>query len=861
MYYTRKVRFLNLLVSTVLMVLITYGCGQYFVGHSQSQSESVETAQPEIQSLMSTQPKPQSVEPRTKPKGPLFDWKNVNIQGMGYVTGLTIAPLPPYDVYVRTDVGGPYRFDRKNNRWLPLMDMFNSSFSRAGIGIESIAVDPSVPNRVYTVVNRYNSSFKENDTLEKYNYAGEVMVSDDRGASWKPTGLGKHNLYVGPNSAYRSEAGERLAVDPNKSGLIYFGSRRDGLWKKDGNQPWTRVLGGLPKPSSLPGYKMPDGSENKDLPGFTFVSFDPTKGTRNRPTQRIYVGIHGSGVWQSTNGGISWTSIGGSENPLDGVVASDGTLYVSFGTPGQEGKIHGSVRKYLNSAWKDITPDGEGRVYSGITVQRNQPNTIMAISERLVYRSTDGGNNWSKQTMYMGAYDANHPKDPVNPSAPNYYQSYSGTGAASVVIDPSNPKQVWWTNGWGVARTDDVTVPKPFYKWLMNNLEELDVNIVRVPPKPKAQGGADLLSGVQDKIGFRHQSRNQVPTTNFRPANIPVNPAFQWANPDWKVYPQPFPHVAGATGMDYSYKNPDYAAFVGFHQWQGFWPIYGMSSDNGRTWKAFDSIPKENLWKPDKSGQEDVVAMGGQIAMSPTNPQNMVWAPTWGTWPHYTTDGGRTWKLAYNLDHPPKPDPYDPQNNDHTHYEYLPKSWANSISPWLSAYVLAADRQDPKGMTFYYFNNGTFYYSTDGGATWKQSSSTLPAWLILSAIVPNPTQQGDVWMSFARNPENITVNKLYRSTNGGKTFDVVSSVASCEFMTFGKGSSDKNPYIYIFGRVGTATEDAMYKSENMGKSWIRISDPNSLQFPGITWLEGDMRTANLVYVGLTGRGIMFGEGS
>ena len=49
--------------------------------------------------------------------------------------------------------------------------------------------------------------------------------------------------------------------------------------------------------------------------------------------------------------------------------------------------------------------------------------------------------------------------------------------------------------------------------------------------------------------------------------------------------------------MDYSYKNPDYAAFVGFHQWQGNWPVYGMTNDNGKTWKAFESIPEENLWK------------------------------------------------------------------------------------------------------------------------------------------------------------------------------------------------------------------------------------------------------------------------
>ncbi|WP_427162011.1 exo-alpha-sialidase [Aliinostoc sp. HNIBRCY26] len=787
----------------------------------------------------------------------LFSWKNVNIQGMGYVTGLVISPLSPYDVYIRTDVGGLYRFDFANNRWLPLMDKFDSNFAGGGIGVESIAIDPKNSKRVYAVVNRSNSTYQEYG-MTKYKFSGEVMVSNDRGATWQATGLGNQNVYVGPNQDYRTDTGERLAVDPNNSGVIYFASRRNGLWKKTSSTTWTQVSGGLPAPSSLPKYKNADGSDNPNIPGFTFVAVDKTSGTSTQSSQKIYVGVHGSGVWCSTNGGLSWANIGGGQNPGRGVVASDGTLYVSS-TNWETGA--GSVQKYKSGTWTNISPDGTGRTYAAVTVQKGQPNTVMAISDRYIYRSMNGGSSWSKQTLYMGAYDANYPQDPVNSSAPPYYQSYSATAASVAVIDPSNPKQVWWANGWGVARTDDVTVPNPTYKWLMNNLEELDANMVRVPPKPKTLGGADLLSAVQDMIGFRHVDRNQVPTAHFNPVNIPINPAYKWANPDWTVYPTPFPHVAGATGLDYSYKNPDYAAFVGFHQWQGYWPIHAITQDNGKTWRAFDSVPSEMLWKWDKSGQELVMPSGGQIAMSPTNPQNMVWAPTWGTWPHYTTDGGKTWKLTYNVDHPLPPVPYDPQNNDHTHYTALPKGWPNSISPWLSTYILAADRQDPQGKTFYYYDGWTFYYSTDGGANWRKGASgNLPSWKIRPTIVSNPTKTGDVWMSFARNPEEASGNKLYRSTDGGKTFATIPSVDSCEYITFGKGSSDTNPYIYIFGRVGGATKDTMYKSENMGQNWIQISDPNVLQFPGITHMEGDMRATNLVYVSISGRGIFFGEG-
>ena len=785
-----------------------------------------------------------------------FAWKNVNIQGMGYVTGIAVSPVSPNDVYVRTDVGGPYRFDRGGNKWLPLMDMYNTNFARGGIGVESVAVDPVLSSRVYVAVNRGNSTYQEWGK-QKYNYSGEVMVSDDRGVTWKPTGLGSKNVFVGPNSAYRADTGERLMVDPNKSGLLYFASRKDGLWKRNGDAGWERVNGGLPGASSLPGYS-PD---NVDMPGFTFVAFDKNSGGGGNASRNIYVGVHGSGVWASNDGGNSWRNIGGANNPVRGTVASDGTLYVSFATwDNNWSKNTGSVRRFKNGSWTNITPDGDRRIYSAVTVQPNVPNVVMAVADREVYRSTNSGVNWTKLTMTMGANDPNEPGVPTNSTAPGYYKGYSSSGAAAIAFDPSNTKQLWWVNGWGVARTDDVTAAKPFYKWLMNNLEELDSNMVRVPPKPKSQGGADLLSAVQDMIGFRHVDRNLVPTSKINPQGIPINPDFKWANPNWTTYPIPFPHVAGATGMDYSYKNPDNAALVGFHQWQGFWPVHGITSDNGQTWKAFPSIPIQTLWKYDKSGQEQARAIAGQIAMSPTNPQNMVWAPSWGTYPHYTMDGGKTWKLANNLDAGSKPNPFDAKNNDHIFYQALPKSWANGISPWLSAYILTSDRADPQGKTFYYFDNQTFFYSNDGGANWKKGASgQFPGFMIRPTVVSNPLKQRDVWMSIARNPEDINGNKLYRSMDGGKSFTTVGSVDSCEFITFGKGANNINPYIYIFGRVRGATQDTMYKSEDMGNSWIQISDPSKLQFPGLTHMEGDMRTSNLVYTALAGRGIMVGS--
>jgi uncharacterized protein (TIGR03437 family) len=792
----------------------------------------------------------------------LFQWKNVNIQGMGYVTGLVVQPSAPFDVYIRTDVGGAYRFDRPSSSWIPLLD---GMVTQGGIGTESVAIDPGSPLRAYVVIPGVNSIVNN-----EYQYSGEAMVSEDQGVTWRATGLAQYNVYIGPNDDYRVESGERLAVDPNNSSVLYFASRRNGLWKglrqPNAQYIWAPVAGGLPAWTTSP---------TVDPAGYTFVLYD-SRTTVNGVSQTIYTGVHGSAVWRSADGGQTWTSLGGPTNPVRGVVASDGTLYVSGGvtSPGA-----GNVARYSNGQWTDITPGDNSAPYTGITADPGTPGTVMVGRNNSVWRSTNAGTAWSQQVMLM-----NGAGDPYtsgsNSSAPNYYLSTAGAsgGMAALFIDPSNTQQVWWTNGWGVATTTNVTASPPFWAWQMQNLEELVGVMVRVPPKPQASGGADLISMVEDMVGFRHVSRDQVPSSKISPAGVPFDPNanFSWQTSMYggTTYPVPWPNVSMGASLDYSYYQPNNLAFVGNGEWQA-WSLYGSSSDNGATWTAFASVPSEQLW----SGGTQLLStpVSGQIAMSSTNPLNMIWAPAWGTfdggfdtanganapWPHYTTDGGKTWALCM-LAHPPaQPNPYDPQNNNDVHYNALPKSWAIGISPYVTSNILSADRNDPNGKTFYYWDNTYFYYSTDGGATWTTSTASgFPSYITNVTIASNPATYGDVWMAFARNAccgtADVNGNPLYHSTDGGKTFQTVAGVGVCDKIAFGLGNSPQTPFIYILGRITGDTRDAIYKSEDGGQTWIRITNPDTQAVLNVAQMEGDMRTSNLLYLAMGGRGIWYG---
>ena len=79
--------------------------------------------------------------------------------------------------------------------------------------------------------------------------------------------------------------GERLAVDPNRTSTLFFGSRHDGLWRSDDSgKSWRKVQGfpwkglGPPRPQHAHG-------------GISFVVIDAATATLGTRSQIIYAGV------------------------------------------------------------------------------------------------------------------------------------------------------------------------------------------------------------------------------------------------------------------------------------------------------------------------------------------------------------------------------------------------------------------------------------------------------------------------------------------------------------------------------------------------------------------------------------------
>ena len=125
--------------------------------------------------------------------------KNAPIGGGGFVTGI-VTHKTSGDRYCRTDVGGAYRWDAANNKWIQLLDWLNES-ENGFIGVEALALDPQNANNVYML-------------------CGTSYINGGRTAILKSTDKGNTFTYTDVTAKFKAHGngsgrgnGERLAVD------------------------------------------------------------------------------------------------------------------------------------------------------------------------------------------------------------------------------------------------------------------------------------------------------------------------------------------------------------------------------------------------------------------------------------------------------------------------------------------------------------------------------------------------------------------------------------------------------------------------------------------------------------------------
>lgn len=724
-----------------------------------------------------------------------YAWRNVVVGAGGFIPGIVFSPVERGLAYARSDMGGAYRFDAAAGRWAPLMD---SSPRSGDFGIESIAADPIDADVVHAAVGVHKAD------------PGAMLRSSDRGATWRRTEV---PFRMGGNEDGRG-LGERLAIDPNDNRILYFGSRHDGLQRStDGGASWRKV-----EAFPLKGLGTP--TDRSTHGGLSFVVFDPRSGQRGQPSRTLFVGVadpHEHALYRSDDAGRTWRPVeGGPRAELSAAKAElddRGVLYVTCTLGiGPNGVTDGEVwRLDTNTdAWTDISPPRpqttQGGGFMGVALDRKRPGVIMVSTLNrwqpgdTIWRSTDDGRSWTSLRDKARHDVSATPYLNWGNDKPDF-----GWWIAALALDPFDSDRLVYATGATVYETRNLSAadarkPTDWTPWV-EGIEQTAVITLVSPPK-----GPQLLTGFGDISGFAHEDLSRSPQRQF------TTPVF-----------------ANTNQIDYAGAAPDIVVRSGT-------PHEGVASQghDGSTlaWSDNAGLSWKPLGRPrPASGQTPVVADNPRMDLYRDAPitvsadgSTFVLATPQVVW---SRDQGATWTVCAGL-------------------------------PMLLRPV--ADRKDP--MLFYAldFRTGAWCVSVDGAESFAAvpsrglpatSAEDRPTWReVAFPLKAVPDHEGDLWF--------VSRSGLYNSRDGGQSFDRIDGGLNVEMMDFGKPAAGSTyPTLFAIGTRGDVR--GVFRSDDRGKSWIRLNDDQHEYGRRFRAIAGDPRVFGRVYVATDGRGVVYGE--
>ncbi|MBE5863252.1 MAG: endoglucanase [Lachnospiraceae bacterium] len=457
-----------------------------------------------------------------------YRYQNAPIPGGGYVTGFVFEPAVKGMLYLRTDIGGAYRFDPQDQRWKSLCDSVTAEDKAVTYPI-AIAVNPRRPGMLYVA---------SGDWREEH---GWFSVSEDYGKHFRRFALPMkvHGNLPGRGTGYR------LILDRQKDDILYFASQTSGLWRtRNAGETWEKLSGMRENFLTFVG-QSDDGT-------VLFV------GAAGVTEQKEHMEA-GPALYASKDGGETFETLwqpeyhGPRVNLLMGPVAQryatdDQYLYVTYagrceaffmpelGYSCDAGKVtDGHVVRYDLSTFeaKDITPAMEEKSipdhpgaseaclhlgYSGIDVCRKQPGLVVCTTIRKnggnsIYRSMDHGETWTEilhdldigRLVFRASYM--QPRFNGNRSLIHWMTDFK--------IDPCDPEKAWFNTGTGVFRTGNLLDEIVTFSDWSDGIEETVHLNVYAPPK----GEVLLIDILGDLGGFAFRDLTKACENSFADAD------------------------------------------------------------------------------------------------------------------------------------------------------------------------------------------------------------------------------------------------------------------------------------------------------------------------------------------------------
>lgn len=239
--------------------------------------------------------------------------------------------------------------------------------------------------------------------------------------------------------------------------------------------------------------------------------------------------------------------------------------------------------------------------------------------------------------------------------------------------------------------------------------------------------------------------------------------------------------------------------------------IWYVAVGSGGVWKTTNA---GTTWKPLTDSQSFYST--GAIALDPSN-ANTVWLGTGenvggrhvgiGHGIYVSMDGGETWK-----------------NKGLKKSEHISKIIVHPDDPntiWVASQGPLWSSGGARGL----------YKSTDGGISWKQTIE-LDEWTGVTDIVINPINPNVLYAASWQRHRNVAAymgggpgTALYKSVDGGDTWrKLTTGLPKVDMGKIGLAISPQKPNVLYAAIELERRKGAVYRSENDGESWTKMSD-------------------------------------
>ena len=666
------------------------------------------------------------------------------------VSSVAGVPGDPRTYYAGAASGGLWKSGDGGIHWQPLFD------DQPVASIGAIAVAPSDPNVVWVGTG-------EPFIRSHISIGWGVYKSTDAGKSWNKMGLDNTGRIA------------RIVIDPRNPDVVlvaalghaYGPQPERGVYRSgDGGKTWERTL------------FVNDSTGAVDLvmdPANPRVLFAATWQIEIHTWGRESGGA-GSGIWKSSDGGLTWkrlTAHGLPETPVGriglAIARSNPNRVYALIETGDGVPIHGkdAGKGELwrsddgGDNWQMVSTDrqlaGRTQYYSRMAVAPDNENEAYFASA--FYSKTLDGGKTTIDLPFSEVPGGDHHDIWIDPTDANR-QAVGHDGGISISI---NRGKSWNQVQLPIGQMYHVTVDKRIPYFVYGNRQD----------GPSAMGPSNSKLGQFDGSiprGFFHSvagGESGWATPDPVDSNIVWSSASGWG-------------AAGGVVTRYDVRS-------GMAQNVEVWPDGPMGS-------AAADVKYRFVWN-------------FPLTLSPHD-HNKVYVGS--QFVHLTTDGGRSWKVISP----------DLTRNDKSRQGISGGLTPDNIGVEYAGVIFAiAESQLKPGLIWTGSNDGLVQLTRDGGATWTNVTANLPglpAWGTISSIVPSRYDTATAYLTVDGHQVNNRDPWVYKTSDYGKTWKPITTGLA------------KTPLSYAHviqedpvrrGLLYLGTEGGLYASFNDGDSW------------------------------------------